>query len=74
VSPESIVLGQSVAWRCRVRGWRRCRRTSVEQGRRRSTAQALALRSRIVLACAEGGSNTMAQRLGVDRNRRMRAA
>jgi hypothetical protein len=27
----------------------------------------LALRSRIVLACAEGGSNAMAHRLGVDR-------
>ena len=36
--------------------------------RRRSTAQALALRARIVLACAEGGNNTeVAERLGVMR-------
>lgn len=36
--------------------------------RRRTTAQALALRARIVLACAEGGSNTeVAERLGVIR-------
>jgi len=36
--------------------------------RRRSTAQAMALRARIVLACAEGGNNTeVAQRLGVFR-------
>jgi len=36
--------------------------------RRRSTAQGLALRARIVLACAEGGSNlAVVARLGVDR-------
>jgi transposase len=36
--------------------------------RRRSTAQGLALRARIVLACARGGSNVaVAARLGVDR-------
>src|SRR5438105_3082838 len=36
--------------------------------RRRSTAQALALRARIVLSCAEGGNNTaVAGRLGVSR-------
>src|SRR6059036_2828452 len=35
---------------------------------RRNTAQALALRARIVLACAEGGQNkVIAARLGVDR-------
>lgn len=35
---------------------------------RRKTAQALALRARIVLACAEGGQNTeVAARLGLDR-------
>jgi Transposase and inactivated derivatives len=35
---------------------------------RRTTAQGLALRARIVLACAEGGQNkTVAARLGVDR-------
>jgi transposase len=35
---------------------------------RRSTAQALALRARIILACAEGGQNTViAARLGLDR-------
>ena len=36
--------------------------------RRRTTAQALALRSRIILACADGGDNTrVAERLGVRR-------
>jgi len=36
--------------------------------RRRSTAQALALRARIILACAEGGHNTqVAARLGIFR-------
>jgi transposase len=36
--------------------------------KRRSTAQGLALRARIVLACAQGGSNTaVAARLGVSR-------
>ena len=35
---------------------------------RRSTAQALALRARIILACAEGGQNkVIAERLGLDR-------
>ncbi|MCW5760208.1 MAG: helix-turn-helix domain containing protein, partial [Phenylobacterium sp.] len=35
---------------------------------RRSTAQALALRARIILACAEGGqSKVIAERLGLDR-------
>lgn len=37
--------------------------------RRRKTAQALAIRSRIVLACAEGGSNAeVSARLGVSRD------
>src|SRR5688572_18872592 len=38
--------------------------------RRRKTSQALALRSRIVLACAEGGSlgEVAIQKLGVSRN------
>jgi transposase len=45
------------------------RRTLVGWTRRRTTAQALALRSRIVLACAEGGSNTVvAAGLGVSRD------
>jgi transposase len=45
------------------------RRTLEGWTRRRTTAQALALRARIVLACAEGGSNTVvAQGLGVDRD------
>jgi hypothetical protein len=36
--------------------------------RRRSTTQGLALRARIVLACAQGGSNiAVAARLGIDR-------
>lgn len=35
---------------------------------RRNTAQALALRARIILACAEGGQNTViAERMGLDR-------
>ena len=45
------------------------RRTLEGWTRRGKTAQALALRSRIVLACAEGGTNTaVAERVGVDRN------
>ena len=40
----------------------------VRWARRRKSSQALALRSRIVLECAEGVSNTIAaERLGVDR-------
>jgi len=43
------------------------RRTLENWVRRRSTAQGLALRARIVLACADGGSNTaVAARLGVN--------
>jgi transposase len=44
------------------------RRTLQGWTRRRKTAQALALRARIVLACADGGSNTaVAAQLGIDR-------
>jgi transposase len=44
------------------------RATLERWSRRRSSAQALALRCRIVLACAEGASNTeVAERLGVSR-------
>jgi transposase len=44
------------------------RRILENWARRRSTAQGLALRARIVLACAEGRSNTaVAARLGVSR-------
>jgi len=43
------------------------RRTLENRVRRRSTAQGLALRARIVLACADGSSNTaVAARLGVN--------
>ena len=43
------------------------RRTLETWVKRRSTAQGLALRARIVLACADGGSNTaVAARLGVN--------
>jgi transposase len=43
------------------------RRTLENWVRRRSTAQGLALRARIVLACADGGSNVaVAARLGVN--------
>jgi transposase len=45
------------------------RRTLESWVRRRSTAQGLALRARIVLACAQGGSNlAVAARLGVNRS------
>jgi transposase len=44
------------------------RRTLENWVKRRSTAQGLALRARIVLACAQGSSNlAVAARLGVDR-------
>jgi transposase len=44
------------------------RRTLENWSRRRSTTQGAALRARIVLACADGGSNTaVAARLGVSR-------
>jgi transposase len=45
------------------------RDTLARWARRHTSAQALAVRCRIVLACAEGGSNTeVAERLGVDRS------
>ncbi len=45
------------------------RRVLESWSRRRTTAQGLAMRARIVLACAEGGSNTVvAQRLELNRN------
>src|SRR5690348_18377387 len=44
------------------------RRTLENWAKRRKTAQGLALRARIVLACAEGGPNiAVAARLGVSR-------
>jgi transposase len=44
-------------------------RTLENWVKRRSTAQGLALRARIVLACAQGGSNVaVAARLGVNRH------
>jgi transposase-like protein len=44
------------------------RRILENWAKRRSTAQGLALRARIVLACAEGSSNTaVAARLGINR-------
>ena len=44
------------------------RETLVRSSRRHSSSQALALRSRIVLACADGGPNTeIADELGCDR-------
>src|SRR5512144_3035739 len=53
---EPLVLSE--AERQILQGWTR----------RRTTAQGLALRARIVLACAGGGSNTaVAARLGVSR-------
>ena len=45
------------------------RHTLENWAKRRSTAQGLALRARIVLACARGGSNlAVAARLGVNRS------
>jgi transposase len=45
------------------------RATLVQWARRRKTAQALAQRSRIILACANGGSNTeVAAELGLARD------
>ena len=45
------------------------RRTLENWAKRRKTAQGLALRARVVLACAEGRNNTaVAARLGVSRN------
>ena len=44
------------------------RRTLENWAKRRKTAQGLALRARIVLACADGGPNiAVAARLGVSR-------
>jgi transposase len=58
-SPKLVPLTLSDGERRTLEGWTR----------RRTTAQALALRARIVLACAEGGSNTeVAGRLGLDRH------
>ncbi|MFL5338097.1 MAG: helix-turn-helix domain-containing protein, partial [Geminicoccaceae bacterium] len=55
---KPAVLELSEAERVELEGW----------SRRRRTAQGLALRARIVLACAEGRNNTaVAGRLGVSR-------
>jgi transposase-like protein len=54
--PEPLVLSEAE------------RRTLSNWARRRKTAQGLALRARIVLACADGGPNiAVAARLGVNR-------
>jgi transposase len=54
--PKPVEITLSDDERARLEAWTR----------RRKSAQGLALRSRIVLACAEGGSNTgVAERLGV---------
>jgi FixJ family two-component response regulator len=57
-SPKLVALGLSAEEGQVLEGW----------ARRRKTSQALALRSRIVLACADGASNTeVAAGLGVSR-------
>ena len=57
-SPKPVVLELSDEERQVLTGW----------ARRRTTAQALALRSKIVLECAAGHSNTeVAERLGISR-------
>ena len=57
-NPKLEVLVLSEDERQTLEGWTR----------RRNSAQALALRSRIVLACAQGGSNTaVAEQLGIRR-------
>ncbi|WP_255025005.1 IS630 family transposase [Rhodococcus sp. GA1] len=57
--PRAAVIVLSDAERAELEGW----------VRRRTSAAGLSARSRIVLACADGGSNSeVAQRLGVDRS------
>jgi transposase len=57
-SPRTAEMGLRAEERQVLEGW----------ARRRKTSQALALRARIVLACADGGSNTeVAAALGVSR-------
>ena len=57
-SPKLAKIGLSAEERQVLEGW----------VRRRKTSQALAIRARIVLACADGGSNTeAAAALGVSR-------
>jgi hypothetical protein len=46
------------------------RHTLENWAKRRRTAQGLALRARIVLACAQGGSNVAVAALQVDQDRR----
>jgi transposase len=58
-NPVAVLIELSDSERDQLRGW----------AQRRTSAQALAQRSRIVLAAAEGLKNTeIAERLGVDRN------
>jgi len=57
-SPVAVAIELSVEERAQLEGW----------ARRRTSAQALAQRSRVVLAAAEGLKNTeIAQRLGISR-------
>jgi transposase len=49
-SPHAVTIGLSAADRARLEGWTR----------RRKTAQALVMRARIVLACAEAGASNSA--------------
>ena len=57
-SPKAVPVVLSDEERSVLLGW----------SRRRKTAQALALRSRIILACADGGTNgEVAERMGVGR-------
>jgi transposase len=59
-----------VRWRAAVRsrGWRRSLTACRQRALRRKTAQALAWRSRIVLACAGGSSvSAVAGELGISR-------
>src|SRR4051812_22646837 len=58
-SPHAVTITLSAADRATLEGWTR----------RRKTAQALAMRARIVLACAEPGATNgdVAQALGVSR-------
>jgi transposase len=58
-SPRAVAISLSAPDRATLEGW----------SRRRKTAQALAMRARIVLACAEPGTTNgaVAQTLGVSR-------
>src|SRR5258705_8383921 len=63
---ENVAMGSPVLTRLELSAAERSELMSLAS--RRKTAQALALRARIVLACAQGGQNkAVAAELGLDR-------